>query len=88
MYGSFNCILFDHHNPKILPFNERDGVRYKSILFGPTCDSMDTICNNIELPELAIGEWIYVEEFGAYTLAAASAFNGFKTSDYKYIVRS
>lgn len=88
MYGSFNCILFDHYNPKISPFNERDGVRYKSILFGPTCDSMDTICENIELPELAIGEWIYAESFGAYTLAAASAFNGFKTNDYKYIVRS
>ena len=88
MYGSFNCIMFDHYNPKILPFNERDGVRYKSILFGPTCDSMDTICDNIELPELAIGEYIYVEEFGAYTLAAASSFNGFKTSDYKYIARS
>lgn len=88
MYGSFNCILFDHYNPKVSPFNERDGIRYKSILFGPTCDSMDTICEDLQLPELAIGEWIYVENFGAYTLAAASAFNGFKTSDYKYIVRS
>jgi ornithine decarboxylase len=88
MYGSFNCIYFDHHTPKILPFNERDGKRYKSVLFGPTCDSMDTICEDLQLPELAVGEWIYVENFGAYTVAAASAFNGFKTNDYKYIVRS
>lgn len=88
MYGSFNCIYFDHYRPSISPFNERDGKRYKSILFGPTCDSMDTIDENIELPELAVGEWIYVENFGAYTMAAASSFNGFKTNICKYIVRS
>lgn len=88
MYGSFNCIYFDHYKPCISPFNERDGKRYKSILFGPTCDSMDTIDEDIELPELAVGEWIYVENFGAYTMAAASSFNGFKTNICKYIVRS
>lgn len=88
MYGSFNCIYFDHYTPSIYPFNERDGKRYDSILFGPTCDSMDTICDHIELPELAVGEWIYVENFGAYTMAAASSFNGFKTNICKYIMRS
>lgn len=88
MYGSFNCIYYDHYTPVIQPFNERDGQRYKSILFGPTCDSMDTISDSIELPELAVGEWIYVENFGAYTVAAATSFNGFKTSNFKYIMRS
>jgi ornithine decarboxylase len=88
MYGSFNCIYYDHYTPTISPFNERDGQRYKSILFGPTCDSMDVINEDIELPELAVGEWIYVENFGAYTMAAASSFNGFKTTNCKYIVRS
>lgn len=88
MYGSFNCIYFDHYTPVISPFNERDGRLYKSILFGPTCDSMDTIFEEIQLPELAVGEWIYVENFGAYTMAAASSFNGFKTNICKYIIRS
>ena len=88
VYGSFNCIYFDHYKPTIAPFNERDGKRYKSILFGPTCDSMDTIDENIELPELAVGEYIYVENFGAYTAAAASSFNGFTTNICKYVARS
>jgi len=88
IYGSFNCIYFDHTKPVILPFNERDGKLFKSILFGPTCDSIDLISENIMLPELAIGEWVYVENFGAYTSAASSAFNGFKTSVCKYIFRS
>lgn len=88
VYGSFNCIFFDHEHPTILPFNERDGKQYKSLLWGPTCDSIDMICENVMLPELAIGEWVYVENFGAYTAAASSSFNGFRTNTYKYILRS
>jgi ornithine decarboxylase len=88
IYGSFNCIYFDHSNPTVLPFNERDGKLHKSRLFGPTCDSVDLISENVMLPELAIGEWVYVENFGAYTVAASSSFNGFKTSICKYIFRS
>lgn len=88
IYGSFNCIYFDHGKPVILPFNERDGKMFKSILFGPTCDSIDLISENVMLPELAIGEWVYVENFGAYTSASSSGFNGFKTSVCKYIFKS
>jgi diaminopimelate decarboxylase len=88
VYGSFNCIYFDHNKPLVLPFNERDGELFKSILFGPTCDSIDLISENVMLPELAVGEWVYVENFGAYTSAASSAFNGFKTSVCKYIYKS
>ena len=88
VYGSFNCKFFDHENPTILPFNERDGKQYKSLLWGPTCDSIDMISENVMLPELAIGEWVYVENFGAYTVAASSSFNGFRTNTYKYILRS
>ena len=88
IYGSFNCIYFDHGAPIILPFNERDGKLHKSRIFGPTCDSIDLISESIMLPELAIGEWVYVENFGAYTVAASSSFNGFRTSLCKYIFRS
>jgi diaminopimelate decarboxylase len=88
IYGSFNCIYFDHSKPIILPFNERDGKLHKSRLFGPTCDSIDLIAEEVLLPELAIGEWVYIENFGAYTVAASSNFNGFHTSVCKYIFRS
>ena len=89
VYGSFNCIYFDHKIPNILPFNERNESKmYKSKIFGPTCDSIDLIANEIMLPELVIGEWVYVENFGAYTTAASSSFNGFITRDYKYILRN
>ena len=88
VYGSFGCIFFDHYKPVVLPYNERDGKLHKSRLFGPTCDSIDLIAEEIMLPELAIGEWVYVENFGAYTVASSSNFNGFKTNVFKYIYRS
>jgi len=78
IYGSFNCVYFDHVKPIIMPYNEREGKRYESTVFGPTCDSIDIICESCQLPDLAIGEWVYVENFGAYTSAAASTFNGFQ----------
>lgn len=77
VYGSFNCIYFDHQKPDVLAYNERDGQKYSSILFGPTCDGLDKICENLQLPELEIGEWCFVKNFGAYTVAAATDFNGF-----------
>ena len=88
VYGSFNCIVFDHAVPEVCPFNERNGPRYKSKIFGPTCDSMDKISDEVMLPELAIGEWCYIENFGAYTTAAASTFNGFQQTPVNYVLSS
>jgi ornithine decarboxylase len=87
VYGSFNCIFFDHQKPVILPFNERDGKQYKSKIFGGTCDSLDVISGDVMLPDLAIGELVYVENFGAYTSASSSEFNGIQRPINKYIFR-
>jgi ornithine decarboxylase len=85
IYNSFNCIYFDHQNPTIIPFTINNNCMYPSILFGPTCDSLDLIKENIILPELVIGDWLYVENFGAYTISASSEFNGIKKPLNKYI---
>lgn len=87
VYGSYNCIHFDYASPKIYPYNERDGKLYSSTVFGPTCDSMDTIDKECLLPDLAIGEWVYSENMGAYTISASSAnFNGFKPAKCYYCI--
>jgi ornithine decarboxylase len=86
VYGSFNCTIFDHAKPKILPYNERDGKFYKSYIWGNTCDSIDS-CGIHYLPDLAIGERVLVENMGAYTTAAATTFNGFKKTECYYVLR-
>ncbi|KAH3743547.1 hypothetical protein Pelo_15053 [Pelomyxa schiedti] len=42
------------------------------MIFGPTCDSLDCITQEAMLPELGIGDYLYFENMGAYTMAAHS----------------
>ena len=88
IYNSFNCITYDHSKPVIIPYNNRETIKYKSTIFGCTCDSMDKICNDVMLPQLEVGDTCYVEKFGAYTVASSSkGFNGF-TEIRKFYVLS
>mmetsp|Transcript_28910 Transcript_28910/g.26251 ORF Transcript_28910/g.26251 Transcript_28910/m.26251 type:complete len:272 (+) Transcript_28910:573-1388(+) len=86
VYGSFNCIQFDNAHPIVYPFYPHKGPTYPTTFFGPTCDSIDTISTHTKVPELCIGEYCYVENFGAYTHAAASKFNGFEPAVRHYIL--
>lgn len=86
IYQSFNCIIFDHANPEVLPYDERDEeARYKTSLVGKSCDSADSLKHDVMLPELSIGDFVYIPNFGAYTRAASSTFNGFKVANVHYI---
>jgi len=87
VYQSFNCIFFDHVMPKPLVFSQGKPT-FKSTIFGPTCDSMDCIARDIMLPELEVGNWIYFKNMGAYTVAAASNFNGFNSCPSTYYINS
>jgi Pyridoxal-dependent decarboxylase, C-terminal sheet domain len=58
---------------------------YTSTIFGPTCDSIDVICRSVLLPKLQVGDWLYFTNMGAYTMAAASCFNGFTPSEKFYV---
>lgn len=86
VYGSFNNTVFDHATISLLPFNERNEKQYDCTVYGPTCDSMDKIASGCKLPDLSIGEVIYIENMGAYTIAASSNFNGFTQTECKYII--
>ena len=86
VYGSFNNTVFDHATIVLMPFNERNEKQYDCTVYGPTCDSMDKITTNCKLPDLSIGEVIYIENMGAYTIAASSNFNGFTQTECKYII--
>ncbi|KAI9597407.1 pyridoxal-dependent decarboxylase [Syncephalis fuscata] len=143
MYGSFNCIMFDHvimKTPGLLmregQFHGRDHPHqrpeylvnretptlsligfsdsdddsvelstpneamsvegalmaaspmppgYRCSIWGPTCDSIDCVNPRCVLPELRVGDWLRYDGMGAYTLCAASQFNGFKQSRVIYI---
>lgn len=76
VYGDFSGMVFDHCRYEFKTL--RRGQKFLSALAGPTCDSFDTLSLNEEIPELYVGDVVYVKNIGAYSCASATAnFNGF-----------
>lgn len=91
--------MFDHQSPvpycltigKVLvdmqPEAVESGQMQTSSVWGPTCDSIDCVCAAVKLPAgLEVGDWLGFRNMGAYTVCAASQFNGFETSPVVYTV--
>lgn len=76
LYGCFNGQLFDHVKYPVTPLDGR-GAPLPSVLAGPTCDSIDVIDEQLELPRLRIGDLLVGSMMGAYTWCSATEFNFF-----------
>jgi ornithine decarboxylase len=55
--------------------DDPSGEFYSSVLAGPTCDSIDVVAEDIELPDMQIGDILIGKQMGAYTIASATEFN-------------
>lgn len=77
VYGVLSGQIYDHAKYPVMTLNHHDVdvPLYPSVLAGPTCDSIDVIDEDIELPELAIGDVLIATQVGAYTMASATEFN-------------
>jgi len=91
IYGTFSGQVFDHQIYPLKSFKE--GKEEKCVIFGPTCDGFDTISPSTNdrknpcgfLPRMELGELLYAENMGAYTLASATNFNGFPIVKTVYV---
>lgn len=88
VYGSFNCILYDHVTPIAMPLitTGNEEPLYETAVWGPTCDSLDLVQPRIQFPEMFEGDWVVFENMGAYTCAAGSEFNGFPRPTFCYVM--
>ncbi|KAK9470623.1 pyridoxal-dependent decarboxylase [Dipodascopsis tothii] len=88
VYGNMNCILYDHQHPVPRVLTHKNKFMYNqpgnatgskvTSVWGPTCDGLDCISERCSLPfALDVGDWMYFEDLGAYTLSASTGFNGF-----------
>jgi ornithine decarboxylase len=82
IYGSYSGQIFDHANYPLQVLKK--GHLRESVLAGPTCDSIDIIAENINLPELEAGDLVIGHQMGAYTAATKTRFN--LLPDAKFIV--
>ncbi|EDW32130.1 GL11482 [Drosophila persimilis] len=80
VYGSFNCILYDHQvvTPEHYLDESAAFPEFKSLIWGPSCDALDKISEDLRLPNLNRGDLIGFPNMGAYTVPIASPFNGFE----------
>jgi len=88
--GKFNGLMETLNESIKYPiYTEKNGIREKAILAGPTCDSVDTIYEDYlyELPlNLATDDLLYWLSCGAYTASYSSVeFNGFPPLKSYYI---
>ena len=86
VYGSFSNIPFDGQKPVFRLMGSEGSTRplVRAMLFGRTCDSADCLSDNVEIPELRVGDVLEVENMGAYTTVSTSFFNGFPMPQRRY----
>jgi len=81
IYGSLSeMVQTDLRLPaRLIRLNEQPGEEQTAFtLSGPTCDSLDVIPGTFDLPSDAReGDWIEIDQVGAYSNALATHFNGF-----------
>jgi ornithine decarboxylase len=83
--GVFNAFMETIEGFRYELRTERGGARRPVTVAGPSCDSVDTLFTVEPLPELEVGDRVYVMNAGAYTLSYASSFNGFPPPTVKLI---
>ena len=84
VYHTFTGVVYDHWIPNFQAF--RDGDTEVCAVVGPTCDSFDKISLSEQLPaDLQIGDHLYTENIGAYSIASSTRFNGFEGSKVLHV---
>ena len=79
-YGNFASLIYDHQHvtPRILTKHDSKNDSHVYSIWGQTCDGIDKITDRSVLQgKLDVGDWLYFEEMGAYTMCCATRFNGF-----------
>ena len=90
VYNTLSGVIFDHcvyhfHSFKKGRACRQAGKTSVSAVVGPTCDALDTISISENLPDLQIGDLLYVNDIGAYSSASATNFNGFSKAKIIHI---
>ncbi len=83
--GVFNGLFETVGGINYIMLSDKDMDPCKWVLAGPSCDDFDVISKEAELPELEVGDRVYVMSAGAYTSAYASEFDGFPIPETHFL---
>jgi ornithine decarboxylase len=90
VYGALSELMHTKIQPPTRVFTpsgeSRSGPLRPYTVFGPTCDSFDTLPAAFELPStIREGDWLYLSTMGAYSHILITDFNGVGDHDYAII---
>ena len=94
LYGLFNCKIYDHVtlDPPLIIYSTKNStsicnrsIYHNTRILGCTCDSNEILFTDIYLPEMNLDDWLKIPNFGAYTICAASSFNGIDFKNIKHV---
>ncbi|CAK6440867.1 unnamed protein product [Pipistrellus nathusii] len=88
-YGSFRVFFRDRFPRMPIVVKEfcSKPPLFPCTLYGPTCDAFDKLFNEeVQLPELDVGDWLIFPSMGDYSAVMSSTFNGFLPASICYIV--
>ena len=89
VYGNFMGSMLDgwRKEPHILQSHSTADETIRYSVWGQTLDGLDKVVDNVHMDRMIdIGDWLYFEDMGAYSICLAVAFNGFdERSDIHYV---
>lgn len=77
VYGAQSGRIYDHIDYPMHIFTDMTETA-PAVFAGPTCDSIDYLGTQSEVPLLSIGDIVVIKEIGAYSVATACSFNGIR----------
>lgn len=77
VFGNLSGIISYHIEYVPRPVKIMEDELYISTVWGPTCDIIDKVCDNILLPKMSVGDWLIIDNIGNYSSVVATSFNGF-----------
>jgi len=84
VYNTLSGVIFDHCVYRFHSFKKFRKTLLSAVV-GPTCDALDTVSSSENLPDLDVGDMLYVNDIGAYSNASATNFNGFPKAKILHI---
>jgi ornithine decarboxylase len=86
VYGAFSELIDSEQvlpARRVWPRRPPEDDCQEFVIHGPTCDSMDVLASKLRLPRnTREGDWIEVDQLGAYSSALSTRFNGFSLESF------
>ncbi|XP_017061307.1 ornithine decarboxylase 2-like [Drosophila ficusphila] len=86
IFGAFAGLFYypEPVTPQLYLDEAENMPKFRSVIWGPSCDALDKISGDLFLPNLNPGDLLGFRNMGAYAMPIASPFNGFDVPETRF----